>query len=323
MIDYDALFSELTQCGIGNWRSQLEPLLRQRLSSEAHGDFGKWQQALVQLPEVVERTCDLASAVVCAGEALQDSGTREQLQATLLQLAPWRKGPFSIQGIHIDSEWRSDLKWSRLQSAIDDLAGRTVLDVGCGNGYYAWRMRGCGARFVLGVDPTLLYVMQYLALRHYVGDEPVFVLPLRCDELPPVSRGFDSVFSMGVLYHQRSPFDHLRQLQAVTRSGGQLILETLVLPGEEHSCRVPEGRYARMRNVWFLPTVPELQSWLRRLGFIDVRCVDVTATTTDEQRSTDWMTFESLREALHPDDATLTVEGWPAPLRASIVARVP
>ena len=323
MIDYDALFSELTQCGIGNWRSQLEPLLRQLLSSEAHGDFARWQQALVQLPEVVTRSYDLTGPVVRAGRELQDAAAREQLKSTLLQLSPWRKGPFCIQGVDIDTEWRSDLKWKRLESAIDSLEQRTILDVGCGSGYHAWRMRGCGARFVLGVDPTLLYVMQYLALRHYIGDEPVFVLPLRFEELPPVASGFDSVFSMGVLYHQRSPFDHLRQLQAVTRSGGQLILETLVLPGEEHGCRVPEGRYARMRNVWFLPTVLELQSWLRRLGFVDVRCVDVTATTTDEQRSTDWMTFESLREALHPDDATLTVEGWPAPLRASIVARVP
>ena len=323
MIDYDALFSALADCGIGDWRAQLEPVLRQRLSSEAHGDFEKWQQALVQLPEVVAREYDFRGAVVSAGKPLSDPATREQLQLTLKQLSPWRKGPFCIQGVDIDTEWRSDLKWARLESAIDSLDQRTVLDVGCGSGYHAWRMRGAGARFVLGVDPTLLYVMQYLALRHYVGEEPVFVLPLRFEELPPVSGGFDSVFSMGVLYHQRSPFDHLRQLQSVTRPGGQLVLETLVLPGEEAFCRVPEDRYARMRNVWFLPTVSELHRWLERAGLADVSCVDVTATTTDEQRTTEWMTFESLRESLDPQNPELTVEGWPAPLRAIFTARVP
>lgn len=322
MFDYDSLFSELTACGIGDWRTQLEPVLRQRLSSEAHGDFQKWQQALVQLPEIVNHEYDFTAATVRAGRVLQDPEMREQLKSTLMQLSPWRKGPFCVQGIDIDTEWRSDLKWSRLESAIDSLDQRTVLDVGCGSGYHAWRMRGAGARFVLGVDPTLLYVMQYLALRHYVGDQPVFVLPLRFEELPPVYGGFDSVFSMGVLYHQRSPFDHLRQLQSVTRPGGQLILETLVLPGDEASCRVPEGRYARMRNVWFLPTVSELQNWLERTGLVDIQCIDVARTTVDEQRSTEWMTFESLREALDPQNPDLTVEGWPAPLRAIFVARV-
>lgn len=323
MIDYDALFSELAGRGIGDWQRQLEPLLRQRLSSEAHGDFARWQQALVQLPEVVTRSYDLAGPVVRAGRELQDAAAREQLKSTLLQLSPWRKGPFCIQGVDIDTEWRSDLKWKRLESAIDSLEQRSVLDVGCGSGYHAWRMRGAGARFVLGVDPTLLYVMQYLALRHYIGNEPVFVLPLRFEELPPVAGGFDSVFSMGVLYHQRSPFDHLRQLQSVTRPGGQVVVETLVLPGEEPFCRVPQDRYARMRNVWFLPTVSELRLWLERAGLVDVTCIDVTATTTDEQRTTEWMTFESLKESLDPQNPELTVEGWPAPLRAIFTAHVP
>jgi tRNA (mo5U34)-methyltransferase len=75
-----------------------------------------------------------------------------------------------------------------------------------------------------------------------------------------------------------------------------------------------------MRNVWFLPTIAGLTTWLRRSGFGDIEVVDQSVTTTDEQRATEWMTFESLREALDPDDPGRTVEGWPAPRRVVVIA---
>ena len=60
---------------------------------------------------------------------------------------------------------------------------------------------------------------------------------------------------------------------------------------------------------------------LERCGFTDIRVVDSTRTTVEEQRSTDWMTFESLADFLSPTDHTRTVEGHPAPLRAMLLAR--
>ena len=184
-------------------------------------------------------------------------------------------------------------------------------------------MRNAGARCVIGIDPTLLYVMQFLALEHFLRPEFVFVLPLRLDELPVNQRSFDTTFSMGVLYHQRSPIDHLRQLQGTLRPGGQLVLETIFVPGEESFARTPAHRYARMRNVWLLPTISELVTWLRRSGFTGIDVIDKSVTTTDEQRSTEWMTFESLREALNPDDPDTTVEDWPAPRRVVVLANAP
>ena len=67
------------------------------------------------------------------------------LRSLLMQLKPWRKGPFSLFDAFIDTEWRSDWKWQRLAPHISSLQGRTVLDVGCGSGYHCWRMRGAGA----------------------------------------------------------------------------------------------------------------------------------------------------------------------------------
>jgi tRNA (mo5U34)-methyltransferase len=195
--------------------------------------------------------------------------------------------------------------------------------VGCGNGYYALRMLGAGASLVIGIEPMLLYVCQFLAIQHLLNIESVHVLPLRMQELPADSRAFDTTFSMGVLYHQRDPLEHMQQLLSSLRPGGELVMETLILPGSESVVRVPEGRYARMRNIWHLPTVAALEDWLRQAGFCNIRTVDVSSTTIAEQRSTEWMTFESLPEALDANDHTRTIEGWPAPSRAVVICDTP
>ena len=303
LLDFDALAANLAAIGLDDWPDALRPILAKRLSCEAHGDFDRWREIVTAIPK-----------------AASDPARLKEL---LLALAPWRKGPFSIGGVEIDTEWRSDWKWARIVKAVEPLDGRKVLDVGCGNGYYALQMRKAGAGVVIGVDPTLLYVMQFLAVNIFERDPHIVVLPLRLEETPPPRHAFDTTFSMGVLYHQRSPLDHLRQLRTTLRPGGQLLLETIYVPGEESYACTPEDRYARMRNVWLLPTIAELTTWLRRSGYKDVVIVDQSITTTDEQRSTDWMTFESLREALDPDDPTKTVEGWPAPHRVVITASNP
>jgi len=303
MLNFPSLWSNLAELGLESWQAALEPRIRARLSDEAHGDFARWRAAVDMLRASPE-----------------DEQTRRE---QLLALSPWRKGPFELEGITIDAEWRSDLKWDRLKDKIEALEGRAVLDVGCGNGYYALQMHDAGARTVIGIDPTLLYIMQFLAIEHYRPTNSVFALPLRLNELPQGSRAFDTCFSMGVLYHQRSPIDHLLQLKSSLRQGGQLVLETMFVPGEEgYSCN-PVERYARMRNVWFLPTVTELQAWLERSGFKDIDVIDESVTTTDEQRRTEWMQFESLREALNPEAPEWTVEGWPAPRRVIVIAKAP
>ena len=239
-----------------------------------------------------------------------------------MALHPWRKGPMRIAGVTIDTEWRSDWKWQRIEPHIE-LRGHRVLDIGCGNGYYGWRMLGHGADFVLGLDPTLVYSMQWLACRHFAGETKNLVVPLGIEDLPVDAGGFDSVFSMGVLYHRKDPVRHLQRLASLARPGGQVVLETLVLEGQEKEVLEPPGRYARMRNVHAVPTVPMLLDWVNSAGLERARVVDVSRTLTAEQRSTAWMTFESLEQCLDPDDDCKTIEGHPAPVRAALVARAP
>lgn len=324
MIDYTPFLEHLHNAGLSNWAQNLPPLLAQALAPERHGDLARWRAALDALPELPVGAVTLDRAAVgVSGAAPLDADRKQLLQTALMELHPWRKGPFDLFGVRIDTEWRSDWKWGRLKDHIKPLAGRRVLDVGCGSGYHCWRMRGAGADLVVGIDPTLLFVAQFWALQRYIGDHGVGVLPLGIEQLPAKLRIFDTVFSMGVLYHRRSPFDHLLELRDSLRPGGELVLETLVIDGRSGEILVPDDRYARMNNVWFIPSVATLTQWLKKIGFKNVQAVNAMNTTTEEQRSTDWMTFQSLAHCLDPGDPTRTIEGYPAPKRAIFLAEAP
>jgi len=323
MLDADTALRRLEAFGLGDWSNSLRTLIESRLQDSSHGDLPRWRETLAALPTVARTRGRLTEDAIATGALEWRGDERERARAALLDLKPWRKGPFEIADIRIDSEWRSNLKWDRVLRHASAVENRRVLDAGCGNGYYALRMVGAGASSVVGVDPTLLHLAQFDAVSRFIDCARISLLPLRLEELPRPTRPFDTAFSMGVLYHARAPIDHLRILRDMLRPGGELVLETLVLPGDEASSRVPPGRYARMRNVWHLPTVTELAVWLDRSGFADPAAADISVTTPDEQRSTDWMPFESLAEALDADDPGRTVEGWPAPRRALVIATRP
>lgn len=332
MIDFAPLIDMLSHGPLRPWAALLPAQIGRQLSPELWGDLPQWQDVLARLPELTPSSCDFATGVRVGTAADCGNSQRDALRDCLLALNPWRKGPWDVFGIHIDTEWRSDWKWNRLLPHIAPLRDHLVLDVGCGNGYYCWRMFGAGARRVVGIDPSPRFVYQFYALKHYaikhhalrgtVPTLPVDVLPLGIEQVPANLRAFDSVFSMGVLYHRRSPMDHLRELKDCLRPGGQLILETLVIGGERGQVLVPEGRYAKMPNVWFIPTPDTLIGWLRKCGFVSPRVVNIEPTTTAEQRATAWMTFESLANFLDPVNPNLTCEGHPAPRRAIFIATV-
>jgi len=319
VIDYTPLYQHLAATPLAHWLDDLPSALTKRLDGVNHGDLLRWQEAVEHLPEAQPSSIDIASAVRLGLSADIDPSEHTLFEQALRDLQPWRKGPFEIFGITIDCEWRSDWKWQRICSHVD-LTGRAVLDVGCGNGYHMWRMWDEGAQTVVGIDPNLLFYNQFAAIKKYIPDSPVWQLPFTLEELPEPTGGFDTVFSMGVLYHRRSPVDHLLQLKACLRPGGELVLETLVIEGDANACLLPEDRYAQMRNVWFLPSVAMLERLLRRSGFRDIRCVDINRTSTEEQRSTEWMQFQSLADFLDPSNSQLTIEGYPAPMRATLIA---
>jgi tRNA (mo5U34)-methyltransferase len=321
MIDYQPLYNNLLDAKANAWVKILPQQLATAFDLTRHGNLEQWQTVIECLPKLAttHRLLDADAVQIGLSDDLSEAAGM-QLEHQLKALHPWRKGPYNLFGINIDTEWRSDWKWNRLKNHISPLNHRMVLDVGCGNGYHCWRMLGAGAKMVIGIDPLLLNVMQFQLVRKLHGEAPLYVLPLGIEELPYGLNAFDTVFSMGVLYHRRSPIDHLLELRDCLQPGGELVLETLVIDGRLGEVLLPEGRYARMRNVWFLPSCETLISWLKRCGFKNIRLVDVTTTSTEEQRSTEWMQFNSLKDFLSAENPQLTCEGLPAPKRAIIIA---
>jgi len=324
------LHRRLAANGMAKLADALHETTRRIERDDKHGDQAAWRRIIDGLPAINASSCDFTAPAVRIGEANDcDDQARAWLRRLLLLLKPWRKGPFDVFGMRIDSEWRADWKWARLAGAID-LRGRRVLDVGCGNGYYLWRMVGGGAKLAIGIDPGRLFIAQFDALKRYCPDCPAFVLPLTDEDFPgdgggvnagDAGGGFDTVFSMGVLYHRRDPRAHLRRLLGFARPGGEVVVESLVIDGGADDVLIPPGRYAKMRNVHAIPSARTLEAWLRAAGAADIRHLVTTKTTPAEQRATDWMTFESLADFLGPTRPHLTVEGHPAPMRAIFLCR--
>jgi tRNA (mo5U34)-methyltransferase len=319
---FDGFFAAIRDGRPGAHEAAWRAALQRRYVERPHGDEARWQGALDGLPAVTPSRVELDRPAPAIGSARDlDARQQQALLDALGALMPWRKGPFELFGTLLDAEWRSDRKWQRLAPHLDDLAGRRVLDVGCGNGYFLWRLRGAGAAFALGIDPTRLFLAQFRLLQRYLGGEPVFLLPLRDEDLPPGLADFDTVMSMGVIYHRRDPLAHLALLREAARPGAQLVVETLILDSRRDEVLEPRPRYAQMRNVWQIPSPARLRSWLTGAGLTDVDIVDVTRTGVEEQRRGPWMRFHSLADFLDPRDPDRTIEGYPAPRRAIAIAR--
>ncbi|SMN12639.1 tRNA (5-methoxyuridine) 34 synthase [Bathymodiolus heckerae thiotrophic gill symbiont] len=310
------------QCSQSKLSTECEQLIdisRESLSVN-NGNIPKWEEAIDEINKYSKGGIDYQAPYLKIDTKNNNS---EHLQKSLKKLIPWRKGPYQIGSLQLDSEWRGDMKWDRVLSNIQPLKGKIVLDVGSGNGYFTYLMALAGAELALGIEPFLLFNYQFSAIRTLIDNPPnAFVLPLKLEQMPKKPL-FDTVFSMGVLYHQKDHLLHLEQLKTVLTEDGELILETLIIDKKQGNKIIPKDRYARMRNVWCLPSTDTLHTWLKAVGFKKIKLVDVTKTTPEEQRATHWIgdNTQSLKDFLDPDDDNLTIEGLPAPRRAIFICQ--
>jgi len=258
-----------------------------------------------------------ASGLDTFGKALTD-----QLQPILAEFKPWRIGPWQFADLCIESEWDCSFKFERLAAFGPSLRDQSILEVGAANGYYSWRLLGAGAHYVLGIDPAWLCWHQFALSKCLQPASPIDMLPLTFEQLKPSKLQFDLALSMGVLYHRRSPLDHLQALWQSLRPGGKVVVETLVvdLPGNAQLC--PDKRYAGMGNVFPLPSPALLSQWLTQVGFIDIQILGLSLTRAAEQRQTSWINTFSLEHFL-TEDRLHTLEGLPAPWRMMIQGQRP
>lgn len=319
----ERLLQNIKPLRLNHCYAELETLIQKKRAflDQAKGNFLKFRKIVEKIQDHVPSVIDLDNRVVTIGNPADlNPEASKALYHSLDRLGPWRKGPFNLFGIHIDSEWQSWMKWERLFPHIKSLKGRRILDIGASNGYYMFRAAAQDPLMVLGLEPQSYFYFQYLAIQKFLKQGNVFCLPIPHDELPKTDRYFDTVFCMGVLYHRPSPVEMLREIHDSMKKGGELVLENLILETRENICLFPRDRYAKMRNVYFIPDYLSMESWLLRAGFINVRCVDIAKTSPEEQRKTRWIQTESLKDFLDPDDPDKTVEGYPAPVRAIFLA---
>ena len=276
-----------------------------------------YQEAIQTLPEYVNVKVTLSDRVTLQIPNLSKNEA-EQIKQTALLMKPWRKGPFEINELFIDSEWQSQIKYNLLEPYFN-LKGKVVGDIGCNNGYYLFRMLSHEPKKLIGFDPSAIYYSQFQFINHFVKSDIVYEL-LGVEHVEFYEHKFDTLFCLGVLYHRSDPVAMLKSLFRGLNKGGELILDTFMIDGDEEICLTPKDRYSKIPNIYFVPTVPALVNWCHRAGFETVEILETMKTKLNEQRKTEWIDTQSLEDFLDPNDPEKTVEGYPAPKRVYIKA---
>lgn len=276
-----------------------------------------YQKAIAALPHFTEVSVELGDCVSVSIANLDEKDTR-QIEETARLMLPWRKGPFSINDLFIDSEWQSQLKYNLLEPHFN-LKDKIVGDIGCNNGYYLFRMLSQDPKKLIGFDPSAIYYSQFQFMNHFIDSKIVYEL-LGVEHVEYYEHPFDVLFCLGVLYHRSDPVAMLKSLYKGLNKGGELILDTFMIDGDEEICLTPKDRYSKIPNIYFVPTVPALINWCHRAGFERIEVLETKVTELSEQRKTEWIETQSLEDFLDPKDQNKTVEGYPAPKRVYIKA---
>jgi len=277
-----------------------------------------YQEALASLKVHKNINISLVDTVSIEIENLSEEDALE-IEKTARLMMPWRKGPFVLNELFIDSEWQSQIKYNLLEPHFN-LKDKIVGDIGCNNGYYLFRMLSHQPKKLIGFDPSAIYYSQFMFINHYIQSDIKYEL-LGVEHVEFYEHKFDVLFCLGVLYHRSDPVMMLKSLFRGLNKGGELILDTFMIDGEQELCLCPKDRYSKIPNIYFVPTIPSLINWCKRAGFSEVEVLATMKTEHEEQRKTSWVQSQSLEDFLDPKDESKTVEGYPAPKRVYIKAR--
>jgi len=295
----------------------LEALREERKKWLTWKNILPYQEAIKALQEYPECEVGLGDVVEIEIKGLSEKEA-EQIEATALLMKPWRKGPFQIGTLFIDSEWQSQIKYNLLEPHFN-LKDKIVGDIGCNNGYYLFRMLAHQPKKLIGFDPSAIYYSQFMFMNHFIKSDIVYEL-LGVEHVEYYEHKFDVLFCLGVLYHRSDPVAMLKSLYKGLNKGGELILDTFMIEGEEEICLTPKARYSKIPNIYFIPTVNALKNWCLRAGFESVEVLEIRKTELREQRKTAWIDTQSLEDFLDSENPEKTVEGYPAPKRVYIKA---
>jgi len=295
----------------------LDVIRKERLKWLEWKNIKPYQDAIRELAVHEDVTSSLSDIVSVSIEELS-LDAEEQIKKTAELMKPWRKGPFSINDLYIDAEWQSNIKYNLLEPHFN-LEGKVVGDIGCNNGYYLFRMLSQEPKKLVGFDPSAIYYSQFQFFNHFIQSDITYEL-LGVEHVEHYEHKFDTLFCLGVLYHRSDPVSTLKSLYKGLNKGGELILDTFMIDGEDEVSLTPRERYSKIPNIYFIPTANALINWCHRAGFEKVEVLEMMNTGLDEQRKTEWIETQSLSDFLDPEDHSKTIEGYPAPKRIYIKA---
>lgn len=245
----------------------------------------------------------------------------DEIRQIALDVKPWRKGPFRINELFIDSEWQSFVKFNLLKPYLSALSGKVVADIGCNNGYYMFKMLEFSPAKLVGFDPSIRAFLQFRLL-NALAKMPINYELLGVESVPNYAHKFDIIFCLGVIYHRSDPVKMLKQLKLSLNKGGVVFLDTLYIDDEREIALVPRQTYSKIANIYFVPSVLALRNWCERAGFSSFEVLAKKATDTFEQRQTAWSEGYSLANFLNKADKNFTCEGYPAPQRVYVRLQV-
>jgi len=299
-------------------KPDLNHLRQERLKCLDWKNIKPYWEAILALPTPSNVEIKLGNSVELIIQGLNADDEKNIYQTAKL-MHPWRKGPFQISETFIDSEWKSNLKYDLLRPHFN-LKDKIVGDIGCNNGYYLFKMMEDKPKSLIGFDPSAVTYCQFKFLEHFIQSGITYEL-LGIEHVEFYEHKFDTLFCLGVLYHRADPIGMLKSLFKGLNQGGELILDTFMIDGEEDVCLTPRDRYSKMGNIYFIPTVSALKNWCYRAGFREIEVLAIVKTEQEEQRKTEWIETQSLDDFLDKNDQNKTVEGYPAPKRVYIKAK--
>ena len=195
---------------------------------------------------------------------------------------------------HVDSPGYNLKKWPRLESVLVDdigLIGKSVVDVGCGDGYYAIQCANNGARYCFGTDVDSLRIKRAMLAKQLLQVDNVdfkaidlFEVDVRT-QAPVVKWGeeilnnnnkikplFDIVMGLGLLHRVPDLDSCLNKLAAL---GEYLVLEVKTLD-DPRPIKFDKGGKSKSNQhngLWSIPTESYLVEKMSKLNFKIIRTI--------------------------------------------------
>lgn len=220
----------------------------------------------------------------------QSPTERDVMRRRIDELGPWFHN-LTLDGVetapgHFLGDYPR-IKFQHFRDAIpSDLAGMSVLDIGCNAGFYSFEMKRRGAARVLGIDTDEHYLRQARFAAEVTGAEVEFRrMPVW--DVGALGERFDLVIFMGVLYHLRHPLlaldlihEHVAKdmllFQSMQRGSREIVQ---VDEDYDFNADCPfddpgypkmhfiERRYSHDETNWWVPNRACVEAMLRSSGF--------------------------------------------------------